>query len=117
MQLLAADVVLVGDGGGKAPAIRKPLYGADRVARYLTGLARWLRDGDLHLQPTEINGQPGAITFDAQGRIFNVISLDIAQGRVQTIRGIINPDKLRHLGTVSDVARLLLEARGEGGRD
>jgi RNA polymerase sigma-70 factor (ECF subfamily) len=111
MELLAADVVMMGDGGGKAPAIRHPLHGSERVARYLAGIARWLRDTELQIRPVEINGQPGAITSDKDGRILNVFSLDIADGRVQTIRGILNPDKLRHLGPVGDVVRLLREAR------
>ena len=61
----------------------------------------------MQIRPAEINGQPGAITSDRNGRLVNVFSLDIAEGRVQTIRGILNPGKLRHLGPVADVRRLL----------
>ncbi len=104
MELLAADVVMMGDGGGKAPAIRQPLHGRERVARFLVGVGRRLRDTEMRIRPAEINGQPGAITFDNDGRIFNVVSLDIAEGHVQTVRGILNPDKLRHLGPVADAA-------------
>jgi RNA polymerase sigma-70 factor (ECF subfamily) len=111
MELLAADVVMVGDGGGKAPAIRQPLHGSDRVARFFAAGARELRRIDLKVRPTEINGQPGALMFDKDGRLINVFSLDIADGRVQTIRAILNPDKLRHLGRVGDVGQLVREAR------
>lgn len=115
MELLAADVAMVGDGGGKAPAIRRPLHGSKRVARFLVGVGRELRRVEVRIRPTEINGQPGAITFDRDGRLINVFSLDIADGRVQTIRGILNPDKLRHLGAVADLGRLVREARAGNG--
>jgi RNA polymerase sigma-70 factor (ECF subfamily) len=116
MEVLAADVVLVGDGGGKAPARRQPLHGREQVAPYLADIARFLRDAELRIRPAEINGQPGGITFDRDGRVFNVFSLDIAEGRVQTIRGILNPDKLRHIGVVSDPWRPVREVRPEYGQ-
>ena len=111
MDLLAADAVMMGDGGGKAPAIREPLHGRERVGRYLASVARWLRGAKVQIRPAEINGQPGAITLDRDGRVVNVFSLDIADGRVQTVRGILNPDKLRHLGPVADVERLWRHVR------
>jgi RNA polymerase sigma-70 factor, ECF subfamily len=115
VELLAADVVMTADGGGKAPAIRQPIQGSERVARLLVDLARWLRGVEVQIRPAEINGQPGAIASDKEGRILSVFSLDIADGRVQTIRGILNPDKLRRLGPVTDIGRLIREARaGEG---
>ncbi|MDQ4132919.1 MAG: RNA polymerase sigma-70 factor [Actinomycetota bacterium] len=115
MELLAADVVMMGDGGGKVPAIRQPLHGRERVARFLVGAGRRLRDAEMRIRPAEINGQPGAITFDNDGRIFNVVSLDIAEGHVQTVCGILNPDKLRHLGPVAGVAPLVRNERaGQG---
>ena len=58
----------------------------------------------LTVEPAYVNGQPGAVTYDAQDRVVNVFALDIADGRVQTIRSILNPDKLHHLGPVSDAA-------------
>lgn len=112
MELLATDVTIMGDGGGKAPAIRQPLQGRQHVAQFLVALAREFRTVDVRLRLAEINGQPGAITSDKDGNIINVFSLDITDGRVQTIRAILNPDKLRHLGSVADVRRLLREARG-----
>jgi RNA polymerase sigma-70 factor (ECF subfamily) len=111
MKLLAADVVAVGDGGGKAPASRQPIHGRERVARLLADLSRLLRDVDVRVRQAEVNGQPGAIMSDREGGIVSVLSLDIADGRGQTIRGIVNPDKLQHLGPVGDLARLARRAR------
>ena len=105
--LLAADAVLVGDGGGKAPALAAPLHGAVPVARLLIGLARRGRTVGIGYAPAEINGHPGLLTLDPAGRLLGVLALDIADGRVQTVRSIINPDKLRHLGPVGDLTALL----------
>ena len=105
--LLATDAVLYGDGGGKAPALAAPLHGAERVARFLVGLARRGRAAGIGYAPAEINGHPGLLTLDPDGRLLGVLALDIADGRVQTVRSIINPDKLRHLGPVGDLAALL----------
>ena len=105
--LLAADAVLVGDGGGKAPALAGPLHGAERIARFLVGLARRGRAAGIGYAPAEINGHPGLLTLDPAGRLVGVLAVDIADGRVQTVRSIINPDKLRHLGPVGDLTALL----------
>jgi RNA polymerase sigma-70 factor (ECF subfamily) len=59
-----------------------------------------------------LNGQPGVMFLDADGRIASVMAVDIAGGVIQTIRGIINPDKLAHLGPVADVRELLRRSRG-----
>jgi len=104
MEILAPDVVMVGDGGGKAWALAEPMSGAERVARMLLGLTRRAPKMGVHLEPAYVNGQPGAVTYDTQDRVVNVFALDIADGRVQTIRSILNPDKLHHLGPVSDAA-------------
>jgi RNA polymerase sigma-70 factor (ECF subfamily) len=112
--LLAADVVMVGDGGGKAPAIRQPVHGSERVARLLADFAHWLRRIEVQIRPAEINGQPGAMMTDMEGRTISVLSLDIGDGRVQAIRGVVNPDKLQHLGPVADAAGLFRQARAGG---
>jgi RNA polymerase sigma-70 factor (ECF subfamily) len=102
--LLAHDVALHGDGGGKVRALAHPLYGRRRVARTVLS---WMhvvsRIEGVSIQPVYVNGHPGAVGFDGQQRILFVWSLDIADGQIQDIRGIVNPDKLRHLGPVSDV--------------
>jgi RNA polymerase sigma-70 factor (TIGR02957 family) len=106
--LLAEDVVLHGDGGGKAPAIARPLFGRRRVARTLLAWVRaGVRLGGISLRPAVVNGQPGAITLDGQGRLVSVLTLDIAEGQVQAVRSVVNPDKLRHIGPVADLQALL----------
>jgi RNA polymerase sigma-70 factor (TIGR02957 family) len=112
--LLAEDVVLHGDGGGKVPALARALHGRGRVARTLSAWARQARRiAGMTVDPAEINGQPGAMMLDGEGRLVAVWALDIAEGRVQAINSVVNPDKLEHLGEVADVRALL---RGRSGR-
>jgi RNA polymerase sigma-70 factor (ECF subfamily) len=106
LELLAADAAFVGDGGGKAQALPRPISGRERVARFLLGLFYRGAQLEVRVQPTLVNGQPGWISRDAQGRVVNVFTIDVADGQVQTVRSVVNPDKLGHLGPVSDVARL-----------
>jgi RNA polymerase sigma-70 factor (TIGR02957 family) len=102
--MLAPDVVMHGDGGGKAQAIAQPLAGRERVGRLLGGIFRRGTFLGATLRLAWVNGQPGAVTYDGQGRVINVFALDIADGVVQAIHSVVNPDKLRHLGPVSDLA-------------
>jgi RNA polymerase sigma factor (sigma-70 family) len=104
--MLAPDVVFHADGGGKAQAIGVPLHGRQQVARLLAGLFRRGRFLGTSLRLAWVNGQPGAVGYDAAGRVFTVFELEVAGGVVQAIRAVVNPDKLRHIGPVSDVARL-----------
>ena len=104
--MLAPDVVLQGDGGGKAQALGKPVAGRQRVLRLLGGLFRRGMALGASLRLAWVNGQPGAVTYDAEGRVVNVFALDIADGTVRAIRSVVNPDKLHHIGPVSDVALL-----------
>jgi RNA polymerase sigma-70 factor (ECF subfamily) len=105
--MLAADVVVYGDGGGKAPQWMVPIAGVDKVSRLFAALGRQMREMGIRTQLREINGQPGALVLDPDGQITNVFVLDVADGVVQTVRSIINPDKLRHLGPVADVRALM----------
>jgi RNA polymerase sigma-70 factor (TIGR02957 family) len=106
--LLAHDVELRGDGGGKVPALARVLHGRNRVARTLRA---WGRQGakipGVAFRLVDVNGQPGAVTLDGEGRVINVMALDIADGLVQGVNSIVNPDKLGHLGPVADVSALL----------
>src|SRR3954454_25011772 len=112
-ELLAHDVVFRGDGGGEAPAAARAVHGRARVARLLVaGLRSLARFGGFTTRREEINGQPGALFFDGEGRLISVAILDIAEDEVQGVSAIVNPDKLRHLGPVADV-RALLRERGE----
>ncbi len=103
IELLAADVVVYADGGGKAPAFPHPVHGRDRAMRLLAGpTARGYRLGVVGMRTVAINGQPGAIFFDRDDRPVAVVTVDIADDQVQSVRAIANPDKLRHLGTFPD---------------
>jgi RNA polymerase sigma-70 factor (ECF subfamily) len=104
LQVLAPDVVFVGDGGGRAQAIATPMFGSKQVARFLAGLFRRGQAEHVSISLAEVNGQPGAVVLDAHGAVISVFSLDIAAGMVQAIRTVVNPDKLRHLGEVSTLA-------------
>ncbi|MCC2278156.1 RNA polymerase sigma-70 factor [Streptomyces sp. ET3-23] len=113
-ELLAADVQFVGDGGGKAPQLAKALVGAENVARVLGTVFPWLIRIDVTCEPHEVNGQPGAIFRDRDGKVLHTLALDVLDGRIQTIRAVINPDKLGHIGPVADawaVDRELKQAR------
>jgi len=113
-ELLAADVQIVADGGGKAPQLARAVIGADNVARVLASIFPWLVRIDVTVQPHEVNGQPGAIFRDRDGKVLNTLALDVLDGQIQTIRSVINPDKLGHLGPVADawaVAREVNQAR------
>jgi len=108
VQLLAADAAFYGDGGGKATAVMRPVFGRDRVARLLHGIfARGARIG-IRLHRVEVNGQEGALVFDPQERLINVLALDIGDGVVRSVHSVVNPDKLAHLGPLSDLGRLPL---------
>jgi RNA polymerase sigma-70 factor (ECF subfamily) len=117
-ELLAADVQMVGDGGGNAPSLARVVVGADNVARLLASNFPVLALIDARMEPCEVNGQPGAILRDRDGNVASTLTLDILGGQIQTIRSVVNPDKLGHLGPVADawaVARQLKEARRTNG--
>ncbi|MFC0531729.1 RNA polymerase sigma-70 factor [Phytohabitans kaempferiae] len=114
--LLARDVALHADGGGKVPALARPVDGRERVARALSAGMSMLARYGVRVRVTEVNGQPGAMAFDASDRLVAVMALDIADGAIQAIHSVANPDKLRHIDQVSDLG---VRARGghrSGGR-
>jgi RNA polymerase sigma-70 factor (ECF subfamily) len=113
-ELLAADVQMVGDGGGKAPALPRSVIGADNVARVLASILPVLARIDAKIEPRELNGQPGAVLHDREGKIVGTLTLDVLGGQIQTIRAVVNPDKLGHVGPVADAwawAREVKQAR------
>jgi RNA polymerase sigma-70 factor (ECF subfamily) len=96
--LLADDVYAYTDGGGKVQAARRPIHGRDPVARFMVAIARPERGAaGITLHRVEVNGQPGRLMVDADGQPVGVLSLDVADGLVQTVHIVINPDKLTHL--------------------
>jgi RNA polymerase sigma-70 factor, ECF subfamily len=113
-ELLAADVQLVGDGGGKAPALARTIVGVDRVTRVLASVFPVLVRIEVTLEPREVNGQPGAIFLARDNKVLVALTLDVLDGQIQTIRSVSNPDKLGHVGPVADawaVAREVNQAR------
>ena len=92
MEILAPGVTLVGDGGGRARVPLRPIYGADKVARFLIAISSEpLPDG--HLRIAQVNGGPG-IVATLEGRPVATVVLDVADGVIQTIHLVTNPDKL-----------------------
>jgi hypothetical protein len=109
--LLAHDVELTGDGGGKVPALARSLRGRNRVARTVINWVGRVASAGASLRLVEVNGGPGALLLDQQQRLLSVCALEIAAGQITSISGIVNPDKLRHLGPVADFRSLLRSAR------
>jgi len=100
-KLLAADVQLAGDSGGKTPALPRSIIGAEKVARVLTSFFPWLVRIDVTLEPRQVNGQPGAIFRDRDNKVLFTLTLDVLDGQIQAIRSVSNPDKLGHVGPVA----------------
>jgi RNA polymerase sigma-70 factor (ECF subfamily) len=107
VELLAADVVVTGDSGGVPPSWPREISGREKVVRLLVGLATQMQAiGGVRVERTEVNGQPGALVRDASGALVNVFAFDVVDGAVQTIRSVINREKLRHLGPLADLEAL-----------
>jgi RNA polymerase sigma-70 factor (ECF subfamily) len=106
VSMLAADVVVYGDSGGIPPSWPRPIVGRDPVSRLLVGIANQMQQIGVTIQLAEFNGQAGARLVGPDGRLISVFVLDIADGQVQTVRSVINPDKLQHLGPLADVQAL-----------
>jgi RNA polymerase sigma-70 factor, ECF subfamily len=109
-ELLAADVQLVGDSGGKAPTLARSIIGADRVARVLTSVFPSLGRIGVTLETHQVNGQPGAIFRDRDNKVVFTLTLDVLDGQIQAIRSVSNPDKLGHVGPVADAWAVAREA-------
>jgi RNA polymerase sigma-70 factor (ECF subfamily) len=105
--LLAADVSLTGDGGGKVPALAHTIHGRTRVARTLRN---WLklreRVAGGSIREVQINGAPGALLLDEDGRLLGVWALEIVDAEIRSISSIVNPDKLAHIGPLADLGAL-----------
>ncbi|KOG57643.1 RNA polymerase sigma24 factor [Streptomyces virginiae] len=110
-QLLAADARLVGDSGGRAPQFARAITGADSVARLLASVFPWLPRVGVGSEVHDVNGEPGVISRDADGRVLHVLSFEVREGRIRTILSVANPDKLGHLGAVADAWAIDREIR------
>jgi RNA polymerase sigma-70 factor (ECF subfamily) len=90
--LLAADAIMYSDGGGVATAARKPIYGADKIARFFVGIQRKdTTPTDLTFEPVVVNGDPGVRIDSASQGFINVTAVEIADGAVQAVRLFVNP--------------------------
>jgi RNA polymerase sigma-70 factor, ECF subfamily len=96
LSLLSDDVTLWSDGGGKVVAARNPIYGSDRVARFLLGIMREAPAG-LVLRWLPVNGRPGLVGYFADGRPQGVVTLDVADGSIRAVRIVVNPEKLENV--------------------
>lgn len=118
-RLLAAEVTMVGDGGGKAPSLPHPVSGRNHVARLLASIGAPMSAIGVTALPREINGSPGLVTRTADGEIVNVVVLELTpeappgadggaelEGSISVIRAVSNPEKIRHLGPTSDIWEL-----------
>ncbi|WP_402373280.1 RNA polymerase sigma-70 factor [Isoptericola rhizosphaerae] len=101
-ELLAADVQVTGDGGGKAPAFPRPVAGREKVLRAFVAFADLLSAGDLVIEQHEVNHEPGIVISTTDHELLAVLAVDVLDGHIQTVRGVMNPDKLAHLGPVAD---------------
>jgi RNA polymerase sigma-70 factor (ECF subfamily) len=105
--VLSEDVVLHGDGGGKAPAIARALHGVDRVSRTFSNWAKQGARLGATMDPAVVNGQPGAVFRSATGEVISVLMIKVTDGKVSELFSIVNPDKLQHVGEVADLSALM----------
>lgn len=110
-ELLAADVQMNWDTGGMVWQRPGGIFGADNVARLLVARVSGLAQLGVTFERCDVNGQPGAVFRDRTGAVVIVVLLDILDGQIQTIRSVVNPDKLRHLGPVADAAAVMDAAK------
>ncbi|MET8405660.1 RNA polymerase sigma-70 factor [Streptomyces sp900116325] len=108
-ELLAADVQMVGDSGGKAPQFKPIILGAEHVIRVLAAFVPLVIRGAGIVEPQQVNGQPGAIFRDRDGQVLSTWALDLLDGRIHTIRTVNNPEKLGHVGPTADAWAALRE--------
>jgi RNA polymerase sigma-70 factor, ECF subfamily len=112
VDLLAADVVVTGDSAGVPPSWPRAIEGRAKVARLMGALGKQLRRiPGLRLDRVDVNGQPGAVVRDGEGRVVNVFVFEIADGAIQTVRSVISRAKLRHLAPLADIPALITTAR------
>jgi RNA polymerase sigma-70 factor, ECF subfamily len=112
IELLAEDVIVHGDGGGKVPQWSIPIVGADRVARLFAGLGRQLDRIHGAAEVRDVNGQPGLVFRGPRGGVMSVMAFEVVGGRIATISSVVNPDKLAHLGRVESL-RDALDGMGQ----
>ena len=111
IEVLAEDAIVYGDGGGKVPQWYAPIVGAADVAKLFAVMGRQMRRLGATFERHLVNGQPGIIFRGPHGGVMSVMSFEVVDGRVKTIRSVVNPDKLGHLGRVESLREVLDAAR------
>jgi RNA polymerase sigma-70 factor, ECF subfamily len=111
IEILAQDAIVYGDGGGKVPQWYAPIVGAADVAKLFAVMGRQMRRLGATFERRLVNGQPGIIFRGPHGGVMSVMSFEVVDGRVETIRSVVNPDKLGHLGPVESLREVLDAAR------
>ena len=101
IDLLSEDVTVWSDGGGKVPAEMNPIHGPDRVARFFIGLAKKMPPS-TQMRTALVNGRPGFITW-IDGLIYMVAEVSFRDGKIEGVRVVRNPDKLRHAPPAPEV--------------
>jgi RNA polymerase sigma-70 factor (TIGR02957 family) len=109
--VLAEDVEIHGDGGGKAPALARVLRGRVRAARTLRAWAMNISGFKITLRRQRINGLPGVVSYTQEGKVLNAITVEVGDGAVQRVNSVVNPEKLGHLGPVADANAMLAQMR------
>ena len=104
LALLSEDVTLYSDGGGKAQAALRPIYGADRVVRFLSGILKQAPP-DLAVRQTRVNGRPGLVGYFGDGSPQSVVTLEVGEGSITAIRLVVNPEKLGNVPPLEQAAR------------
>jgi RNA polymerase sigma-70 factor (ECF subfamily) len=113
IEVLAEDAIVYGDGGGKVPQWYAPIVGAQNVARLFAVLGRQVRRLGTAVERHEVNGQPGVIFRGPRGGVMSVMSFEVRDGRIATIRSVVNPDKLAHLGPVESLRDVMDAVRAQ----
>ena len=114
--LLAEDATLRGDGGGiRGPGGGRPVHGRARCARALRAGRGLIERMGTTLRRAEVNGEPGVLVLDPDGRLVGVITVEVAAGGVRAVHSVFNPAKLQHLGPVADHEALFEAVRRRRG--
>src|SRR5262249_18952618 len=95
VSLLSNDIVLYTDGGGKATALPKPIYGPQEVAQVFVALSK-RTPASVAMRLMQINGQPGCISY-LNGQANTVLTLNVADGKIRNIYVVRNPEKLQRI--------------------
>jgi RNA polymerase sigma-70 factor (ECF subfamily) len=96
--LFRPDATLVSDGGGKALAALRPIYGADKIARFFVGVTKNSDPADFRFEECWINNAPAILIRESSGDVFATLSFEVDDGRIATVYSVRNPDKLDRIG-------------------